>query len=106
MQNNATTETPDFGVSLHIRGRKSGEVTTDDRGAAAMQCLYFIDSLFGVLQLASADSLSRTDSCGLETTLESFCELGTALIQEACAHVDRLEKEREELATALEGNKK
>jgi hypothetical protein len=66
-----------------------------------MQCLYFIDSMFGVLQLAGADSISRTDSCELETTLVSFCELGTALIQEACAHVDRLESEREELTKAL-----
>jgi hypothetical protein len=100
MQKNDTTtrEAPTFGVTLHICGRKSDEVTTEDRHAAALMCVFYIQSLFTVLSLISTDFAQRTNPTDLVTAIETFCQIGLAFSSEACAHIDALEDERKKLA--------
>ena len=100
MHNNDST-TPTFGLSLHVRGRKSEEVTIADRHEAALKCVFFIESMFTVLSLVGTDFTRRMDSTDLTTSIEVFCELGKMLSEETCVHIEKLEDEREELTKAL-----
>jgi hypothetical protein len=106
MPENDSTRTPSFGVTLHIRGRKSDELTAEDRHDAALLSVFYIQSLLTILSLISVDFEERTNPSDFVTAIETFCQIGLAFSSEACVHIDALEKEREELATALEGNKK
>ena len=103
MHNNDNTpkETPAFGLSLHVRGRKSDEVTIEDRHEAAVMCIFYVQSLFTLLSLISTDFAQRTNSTDFVVAIETFCQLVQALGEEACAHINVLESEREELTKAL-----
>lgn len=61
-----------FGIYVSARGNTGSNIAVDDVAEAAMQCVYYLDSLLIILSLADAGRLEKIDPASLSVTMESY----------------------------------